>query len=76
LSKQGGTDLYRYAQERGRVTLPATVKGPLGNLTVGINIVDAAQRAIRNRLSEEANKAIERNIPSGLKGLFPKRPPR
>jgi uncharacterized protein involved in outer membrane biogenesis len=76
LSKQGGTDLYRYAQEGGRVTLPATVKGPLGNLTVGINIVDAAQRAIRNRLSEEANKAIERSIPSGLKGLFPKRPPR
>jgi uncharacterized protein involved in outer membrane biogenesis len=76
LSKQAGTDLYRYAQEGGRVTLPATVKGPLGNLTVGIDIANAAQRAIRNRLNEEATKAIERNLPPELKGLFPKRPPR
>lgn len=76
LSKQGGTDLYRYTQEGGRVTLPATVKGPLGNLTVGINLADAALRAIRNRANEEAKKVIERNLPTGLKGLFPKRPPR
>ena len=75
LSKQGGTDLYRYTQDGGRVTLPATVTGPLGNLSVGINLGDAMQRAIRNRFTEELNKSIDRNLPGGLKGLFPKRPP-
>ncbi len=76
LSKQGGTDLYRYTQEEGRVTLPATVSGPLGNLSVRIDLGDAMTRAVRNRAAEEARKAIERNLPGGLKGLFPRRPPR
>jgi uncharacterized protein involved in outer membrane biogenesis len=76
LSKQAGTDLYRYAQEDGRVTLPATVTGPIGSLSVGIDVGAAATRAIRNRAAEEARKAIERNLPGGLGGLFPRRPPR
>ena len=75
LSKQGGTDLYRYAQESGRVTLPATVTGPIGNLAVRLDLGAAATRAIRNRAAEETRKAIERNVPSGLRGLIPKRPP-
>ena len=32
VSREAGTDLYRYAQEDGRVILPATITGPLGNL--------------------------------------------
>lgn len=76
LSKQGGTDLYRYAQQDGRVTLPAVVSGPLSNLSVRIDVAQAATRAIRNRATEEVNKAIERNLPGGLRGLFPKRPPK
>lgn len=76
LSKQGGTDLYRYAQQDGRVTLPATVTGPIGNLAVRLDVGAAATRAIRNRAAEETRKAIERNVPSGLRGLIPKRPPR
>lgn len=76
LSKQGGTDLYRYAQQDGRVTLPAVVSGPLSNLSVRIDVAQAAARAIRNRATEEVNKAIERNLPGGLRGLFPKRPPK
>src|SRR5690606_3301367 len=71
LSKQAGTDLYRYAQEGGRVTLPVTVTGPLQNLAVNVDVTDAARRAIRNRAVEETKKAIERNLP-GLGGLFPK----
>lgn len=71
LSKQAGTDLYRYAQEGGRVTLPVTVTGPLQNLAVNVDVTDAATRAIRNRAVEETKKAIERNLP-GLGGLFPK----
>ena len=73
LSKQAGTDLYRYAQEGGRVTLPVTLSGPLGNLSVRVDVADAAARAIRNRAAEEAKKAIERNISKGLRGLFKKK---
>jgi uncharacterized protein involved in outer membrane biogenesis len=75
LSKQGGSDLYRYTQEGGRVTLPATVSGPIDGLSVQIDLGRAAERAIRNRAVEEAEKVIERNLKGGLKGLFPKRPP-
>lgn len=75
LSKKGGTDLYRYAQEGGRVTLPVQVSGPISSLSVNIDIGQAATRAIRNRAEEEARKAIKRNLPGGLRGLFGKRPP-
>jgi uncharacterized protein involved in outer membrane biogenesis len=73
LSKSAGTDLYRYAQENGRVTLPVGVSGPLGNLSVRVDVSDAAARAIRNRAAEEAAKAIERNLPKELRGLFGKK---
>jgi AsmA protein len=70
LSKQAGVDLVRYTQENGRVTLPVTVSGPLADLTVRVNLGDAAARAIRNKATEELNKAIQR----GLGGLL--KPPR
>lgn len=72
LSAQAGTDLRRYAQEGGRVTLPVTVTGPLGNTTVRVDLEEAATRAIRNRAIDEAQKAIERNIPRGLRGIIRK----
>lgn len=72
LSAKGGTDLYRYAQEDGRVTLPASVSGPIDGLSVRIDVGEAAKRAIRNRATEEVNKAIERNLKGGLKGLLKK----
>lgn len=72
LSKQAGTDLYRYTQEGGRVTLPATVSGPLDNLSVRVDISAAASRALQNAASQEIDKAIKRNLPGGLGGLFPK----
>lgn len=70
LSKQAGTDLYRYAQEGGRVTLPVTVTGPIDRLAVRVDLGAAATRAIRNRAADEAKKAIERNLPGGLRGLL------
>lgn len=73
LSKEAGTDLYRYTQEGGRVTLPVTVTGPLGSLSARVDVGAAATRAIRNKASEEINRAIKRNLP-GLGGLFPKKP--
>jgi uncharacterized protein involved in outer membrane biogenesis len=75
LSQQAGRDLYRLTQEGGRVTLPAVVSGPIDGLSARIDVGAAATRAIRNRAVEEAEKAIERNLKGGLKGLFPKRPP-
>ena len=74
LSRQAGTDLYRYTQEGGRVTLPVTVTGPIDRLSVRVDVGDVALRAMRNRAIEEARKAIERKIP-GFGDLF-KRPPR
>jgi uncharacterized protein involved in outer membrane biogenesis len=75
LSAQAGSDLYRYAQEGGRITLPASVSGPIDGLSVRLDLGEAAGRALRNRAAEEVNKAIERNLKGGLKGLLPKRPP-
>jgi uncharacterized protein involved in outer membrane biogenesis len=74
LSREAGTDLYRYAQEGGRVTLPVTVSGPIQRLAVRVDLADAAKRAIRNRATEEINKALERNLPKGLGGLFSRKP--
>jgi hypothetical protein len=72
LSKQAGTDLYRYTQEGGRVTLPAAVSGPLDNLSVRVDVSAAASRAMRNAATQEIDKAIKRNLPGGLGGLIPK----
>jgi uncharacterized protein involved in outer membrane biogenesis len=69
LSRQAGRDLVRYTQEGGRVTLPATITGPAGNLSVRIDVADVAKRAIRNRAQEEVESAIKKR----LGGLF-KRP--
>jgi hypothetical protein len=66
LTEEAGTDLKRYAQQDGRVTLPVTVGGSVDNLAVRIDAGAAAQRAIRNRVTEEAQKAIGR----GLGGLL------
>jgi len=74
LSRQAGTDLYRYTQEGGRVTLPVTVSGPLDHLSVRVDVGDAAMRALRNRVKDELDTLIEKKLP-GLGGLF-KRPPR
>jgi uncharacterized protein involved in outer membrane biogenesis len=75
LSKKGGTDLYRYAQQDGRVMLPVMVSGPLSRLSVRVDVGQAASRAMQNRANEELNKALERNLPRGLRGLIPKKPP-
>ena len=68
LSQQAGRDLVRYTQEQGRVTLPATITGPAGNLQVHIDVADMAKRAITNRAGEEVQKALK----NGLGGLIKK----
>lgn len=60
LTREGGTDLARYTQERGRVTLPVTIGGSAGNLSVRLALGEMMQRAIRNRANEETQRAIDR----------------
>lgn len=66
LSQQAGSDLVRYTQEQGRVTLPATVTGSADNLSARIDVKDVATRAIKNRANEEGQKLLKK----GLGGLF------
>jgi hypothetical protein len=73
LSRQAGTDLVRYTQEGGRVTVPVTVAGPIDRLAVRVDLADAAQRAIRNKAAEEAQKLIDKKLP-GLGGIFRRKP--
>jgi hypothetical protein len=62
LTSQAGVDLRRYAQEDGRVVVPATFGGTLQQPTVSLDIADAARRALTNEL--------ERRTRSLLDGLF------
>lgn len=68
LSKQAGRDLVRYTQDGDRVTLPATITGPVDAPQVRIDLANLAKRALTNRASEEAQKALKK----GLSGLFKK----
>jgi uncharacterized protein involved in outer membrane biogenesis len=60
LSAQAGRDLYRYAREGDRIVLPATIGGVLGAPSVSIDAGDAVQRAIRNKVEEEAGSLLNR----------------
>ena len=65
LTSQAGTDLRRYAQQDGRVIVPATVRGTLDRPTVFIDVAAAARRAIGNE--------IQRRATDFLGGLFKKK---
>jgi uncharacterized protein involved in outer membrane biogenesis len=65
LTKQAGTDLVRYTQTGGRVTLPASITGSSQNLHVKIDAGEVAKRAITNLANEEVKKRL-----GGLGGLF------
>lgn len=67
LSQQAGRDLVRYTQEQGRVTLPATITGSADNPQVRIDVAKLATRAITNKATEEAGKALKKNLDSLFK---------
>jgi hypothetical protein len=54
LTAQSGTDLRRYAQENGRVIVPATVTGRLDAPSVSIDVAAAGRRALGNELKRRA----------------------
>jgi hypothetical protein len=65
LTSQSGTDLRRYAQENGRVVVPARVSGTIGQPSVALDVTAAARRAFENELKRKARGLFE--------GLFKKK---
>jgi hypothetical protein len=56
----------RYTQEGGRVTVPVSISGSAGALSVRLETADVLKRAITNKAVEEAGDALRR----GIGGLF------
>ena len=67
LTAQAGRDLRRYAQENGRVVVPARIGGTVARPMVSIDVGQALGRALRSELEREAK--------SLLGGLFRKKKP-
>lgn len=65
LTAQAGTDLRRYAQQDGRVVVPATITGTLQRPVISIDVPAAAARALTNELKRRATTLFE--------GLFKKK---
>jgi hypothetical protein len=59
LTAQAGTDLRRYAQQDGRIVLPATIGGTLEHPAVSIDIAAATSRAVENELKRRASSWLE-----------------
>jgi hypothetical protein len=66
LTRQAGTDLRRYAQEGGRVVLPARITGTLAEPVITVDIAVAMGRALENELKRKAKSLLDR--------LFKRRP--
>jgi len=58
LTAQSGTDLRRYAQEDGRVIVPATIHGTLERPTVFVDVAEATRRALSNEIRRRAQDFI------------------
>jgi hypothetical protein len=50
LTAQAGTDLRRYAQQDGRIVLPATIGGTLASPRVSIDVAAVLNRALQNEI--------------------------
>src|SRR3982750_3692163 len=58
LTAQAGSDLRRYAQQDGRVIVPAPVGGALAHPSVFIDVTAAAKRAFENEVKRRATDFI------------------
>jgi hypothetical protein len=65
LTAQAGTDLRRYAQQDGRVIVPAIVGGTIDRPRVTVDVQAAAARAFQNEIQRRAKTLFE--------GLFKKK---
>ena len=59
LTSQAGVDLRRYAQEDGRVVVPATIGGTLQQPTVSLDVAAAARRALTNELERRTRSLLD-----------------
>lgn len=73
LTQQAGSDLVKYTQEEGKVTLPATVSGTFDAPSVKIDAGDMAKRALKNAVAEQKERAkteATKAVGKKLGGLF------
>jgi hypothetical protein len=59
LTAQAGTDLRRYAEQNGRVVVPATVSGTLTHPAVFIDTAAAMKRAAENEVKRKAGSFLK-----------------
>jgi hypothetical protein len=60
LTAQAGTDLRRYAEQDGRVVLPARIDGTITRPVVFIDVEAAARRALQNELKRRTKSLLDR----------------
>ncbi len=70
LTAQAGTDLRRYAQQDGRVIVPANVAGTIDRPSVSVDVQAAAARAFRNEMQRRATTLFEGLFKKKSKGQF------
>lgn len=59
LTSQAGVDLRRYAQEDGRVVVPATIGGTLQQPSVSLDMAAAAKRALTNEIERRTRSLLD-----------------
>jgi AsmA-like C-terminal region len=62
LTAQAGTDLRRYAQEDGRVVVPAIISGTVAAPSVMIDVAAAVNRALQNEVKRKVKGLLDRII--------------
>jgi hypothetical protein len=62
LTAQAGTDLRRYAQEDGRVVVPAIITGTVAAPIVSIDVAAAMNRALKNEIQRKLKGLFDRII--------------
>jgi uncharacterized protein involved in outer membrane biogenesis len=62
LTAQAGTDLRRYAQEDGRVVVPAVISGTVAAPGVNLDVAAAARRALENEVQRKVRGLLDRFI--------------
>ena len=62
LTAQAGVDLRRYAQENGRIVVPATITGTLSAPSVRVNVAAAGARALENEVKRRIKGLLDRMI--------------
>jgi uncharacterized protein involved in outer membrane biogenesis len=60
LTSQAGTDFRRYAQDDGRIVVPATITGTVERPGVSLDITAAAGRALQNEVKRKAKGLLDR----------------